>query len=299
MLASAVAEAGSKGLLQSILHTLDLGRPQPNIAVDVVLMVTLAKGDLTQAERDALELTFAAQAYGDATWPEVIARSEELRDDAPFFTDAREVLFGAQYPDDAPDHALSVAARVATAGAPLAEEQVALLRALAEGLGVSDAHLSGLAPLWGYDAAPDQHLRLYRPAFSDPGQSQPLNLFNAIARAQGEELRILMFKLAAPRDLASLLDDSAHITEVGTLVEMGPHQLRIDAIVDTEQQEWWVRCLAKGEALYPLEHKLLANLVGTLATHQRLAFAYEGQLSPADEDMITHLDASKVIIQAV
>lgn len=294
-----MAEGGSKGLLQSLLETLDLGRVQPNIAVDAVLMVALAKGDLTQPELDALELTFAAGAYDDATWPELIARADALQSDAPFFTQARDALFAGQYSDEAPAHALSLAARVGTAGAPLADEQVALLHALAEGLNISEQGVNDLLPLWGYDAAPTKHLSLCRPLFCDPAQDKPINLFNAIARAQGEELRVLMFKLAAPRDLASIREENARVTEVGTLVEIGQYHLRVDAILDTDDEEWWVRCLAKGEALFPLEHKLLPTLLGTLAAHQRLVFAVQDQLSPADEEMITYLDASKVIVQEV
>lgn len=296
---SRVAEGGSKGLFRTLLETLDLAPPEGNAALDVVLTVALADGDFTGPERDAVERALAEGALGETTWEAVLSRADELEADAPFFTETRAHLLEARWPAEAKTRALAAAARVGSAGTPLADEQRAFFYTLAEGLGFDEATVEGLLPPWGFALAPAEEVGWVRPRFSDPDAREPANLFDALARARGEELRALAFKLSAPRDLASLELEGAKITEVGATVDLGDARLRIDAIVEAEGVELWVRCLARGEALYPAERRLFPSLLTTLADHQRLAIAYQDRLTPADAAAISNLDPHQLLCRAV
>lgn len=294
-----MAEAGSKGLFRSILATLDLVGPEDNVILDAILMVALADGGFSQAERDAVAWLIAAGELPDTDWSEVQPRAELLATEAPFFAESRARLARARWPEGTKPLALRLAAKVGTAGQPLDDEQRALWSSLAEGLGINEAERRPLLPTWGTAVAPPGAIAPHRPAFSSPDQVVPINLFDALARARDDELRVLMFKLTAPRDLASLRLESAQITEVGTIMEMGDHTLRIDAVIESPEQEWWVRCLAAGEALYPVERNLLPTLVTTLAAHQRLAFVHEGPLWPPDAQLLGELDPDKIVVLAL
>jgi len=292
-----MAEAGSKGLFHSILATLDLVGPEDNLALDAALMVGLADGGLSMEERDALERALADQTLKDTTWPQILDRAELLATEAPFFSESRARLARGRWTEEQVHDALRLAARVGTAGTPLIDEQRAFWSSLAKSLGVKEPQLQALLPKWGTSTAPASEVAMLRPAFSSPDQAEPINLFDALARAEGPQLRAMMFKLSAPRDLASLRLDDAQITEVGTVLELGDHSMRLDAVLEAPEAEWWVRCLSDGEALYPVERVLLPHLLTTLAPHQRFALVHEGDLSPADQLAIAELDADRFITQ--
>ena len=91
--------------------------------------------------------------------------------------------------------------------------------------------------------------------------------------------------------------EEAQITEVGRLLSTGDHQLRVDAVVEGDGQEWWVRCLARGEALYPQERVLWPGMVASMGPDQRLAIVRQGPLYPGDQALLDELPADRVINQ--
>lgn len=293
--ASLRAVSAPRGLLQSLLGGRDT-RSEEELVLDTVLLVALADGTFSQAEQDAVE-RLIVEAPLAVTWPRVGSRADALEREAPFFTAARKALLKRRWSNEAKRRALRLAAFVGTAGSPLEHEQRGLWMSLAEGLKVPEPELQELLPPWGFGRAPGDAVRLTRSTFNDPEVPFRGALFDALATARGDALRLLMFKLSAPRDLASLRLEEAQITEVGRLLSTGDHQLRVDAVVEGDGQEWWVRCLARGEALYPQERVLWPGMVASMGPEQRLAIVRQGPLYPGDQALLDELPADKVINQ--
>lgn len=266
---------------------------------EVALMVTLADGVFHEAEQDALERALAEDELEGVTWQDLTTRAEALLAEAPFFSEARRALFAQRWSEVGRRRALALAMRVATAARPLADEQRALLYRLAEGLEIPENHVERLQPPWGLDQAPPEAVRLLRADFANPDADFAGTHFDALARSSETQLRLLMYKLSAPRDLASTLLDGARITEVGRRVSLGDHGVRLDAVIENEAEEWWLRCLAKDEALWPRERVLWPSLASTLAQHQRLVLVHEGPLYPGDRELVARLDPDRVQAQSI
>lgn len=286
--------AEPRGLFQSLLGSFDRG--DDALVLDAILLVALADGTFSLAEQDALERIIVESPLA-VTWPQVSARADALEREAPLFTDALPALVGRRWSDADKRRALRLAALVGTAGSPLEPEQRAQLGRLAEAFGVRDAELLTLLPPWHYGRAPADAVRLPRSTFDDPEAPFRGSLFDAIATARGDALRLLMFKLAGPRDLASLRFEEARITEVGRLISTGDHQLRLDAVVEADGEELWVRCLAEGEALYPQERVLWPGVVAKMSPTQRLALVHQGPLYPGDQALVDELPPEHLIDQ--
>ena len=293
-----MADGAPKGLFQSILESLDPWRGDDALVLDAILLVALADGTFSLPEQDALERVILETPL-DVTWGRVGARADALERDAPFFSGARDALVAQRWAEPDKRRALRLAALVGTAGSPLEQEQRALLFELAAGLGVPEAELMTLLPPWRFGRAPGDAVRLPRSTFDDPEAPFRGTLFDALASARGDALRLLMFKLAGPRDLASLRFEAAQITAVGRLISTGDHPLRVDAVLEGEGQEWWVRCLARGEAMYPRERVLWPVMVAGMGPDQRLAVVREGPLYPGDQALLAELPPEKVIEQVL
>lgn len=287
-----MADGGPLGLFQSLLAGRDKAEGRP--MAEVALMVALADGAFRPAEQDALERALAEGELEGVTWQELSQRGEALLAEAPFFSEARAELFTQRWSEVGRRRALALAMRVGTAAAPLADEQQALLYTLAEGLGIPEGHVERLEPPWGRAQAPAEAVRITRAEFADPDADFAGTHFDALARSSEVQLRLLLYKLSAPRDVASTLLEGAGITEVGRRISLGDHTVRLDAVIENEAEEWWIRCLAQDEALWPRERVLWPSLASTLAPHQRLVLVHEGPLYPGDRELLARLSAEQV-----
>ena len=263
------------------------GRLTPKLLADALLMAVLADGRLTEQEADALSWTLAHRAeLAGLEWDWLILRASELVEDAPLFFDLRQRL--AEEVTDPRDRrlALTLAHRVAGAHGPLAEEEEALLRSLAQAFEIGEmeqAELLRAAP----PGSPKFTWR--RSAYSDPTR-KPTTFFDALSAAGDPgEARILIHRLHAIRAAWDTRFRTAKLGMLGHTVAIEGHHLRIDAVLRHQNRIVWFKTLAVGEALYPRERHLLKPLLAQRPPGTDMVLAYSGPLSPADHSTVEAL----------
>ncbi len=274
---------GVTGLLQSLWGG---GPPrQAGPLLDVILMVALTDGPLDAAEWDGLAWVLGEEPLlAGVSFRQALARARALAGDAPLFADARDEL--AQTLDDPELRQRSVVLAAAIAGAlrPLDEDEHALLNALARGFGLSEATLAALLRR-ADEQRPKGHLWARSP-FNDPLRPRP-NLAELLAQTRDDRgLRQAAFKLAAVRSLMTKLSDHAEVARTGEPLETARGAWITDATVLAEGRQYWVRCLAPGEALHPAEHELLETLLPLLPAEEGVLLVSTSELSRPDRELV-------------
>ena len=260
------------------------GRLTPELLADVLLMAVLADGRLTEGEVDALSWTMAHRPeLAGLEWDWLILRASEVAEDAPLFFDLRQHLAASVTDPKDRRVALTLANRVAGAHGPLAEEEQALLRSLAEAFGIGEAEQTELlrAPPPG-----SPRFTWRRSSYSDP-TAPAVPFFDALARAADPgEARILIHRLHAIRALWDTRFRDGKLCQFGHRIEVDDHHVRIDGVFLHNGRTAWLRTLATGEALYPRERKLLARLLAQRPKDTDLYVTHTGPLSPADRSTL-------------
>lgn len=252
-------------------------------------MTALVDGGLNQRERDALShLLTKHDALRGLEWSTVLARADELADDAPLFSDAREDVAKRLTDPERCRFAIALAAEMASADEHVEEEEHAILMTLANSLGIPDEEAQEMVDA----AASRDRAGPVRVAFNDPRKTDESSLADAVRKAKtNRHLAALLFKPRAIRGVATQLEQGK-VTKVGTRVPIGLHHLRIDGTITHESKQWLVRCVAPGEALHDDEYTVYKMLVEQLDDKTTLVFAHAGELVPADEDFLDSLGSS-------
>ena len=257
------------------------GRLTPHRLADILLMATLADGQLTEREVDSLSWAMAHRPeLAGLDWDWLIQRAGDLAEDAPLFSDVRQRLAGSISDPKDRRLALTLANRVAGTGGPLVEEEEAILRSLAEAFEIGEAEQTELfrppapgAPAFTWRRSP----------YSDP-TAPDIAFFDALARTRdGGEARVLIHRLHALRTLWDTRFKSFTLSALGHRVAVDAAHIRFDGVFETEKQTAWVRTLAVGEALFPKERRLLKALLEAPPRATEILVTYSGPLSPADK----------------
>jgi hypothetical protein len=193
--------------------------------------------------------------------------------------------------------AISLAARIVGAGRPLRNEERAILSELGFELEIMGTDLDKLlVPSEGEEAR-----GFLRAAVNDPSDEDAPTLFDSIANAAGdEELRLLTYKLYALRRVLDTLPPGSDLVSAAEAVRMGPHFARVDGVIDlADAGQCVVRCLAEGEAMHPAEHTALAGISSELKELSFLMIAYQGSISPMDQEFLDGLDQTKLRVEKV
>ena len=270
------------------------GRLTPPLLADVLLMAMLADGRLTETKLDALSWSMAHRPeLAGLEWDKLLVRASKIAEDAPLFFDLRQRL--AASISDPKDRrlALALAARVAGASAPLAEEEQALLRSLAAAFEIGDAEQAELLrrPPPGSPA-----FTWRRTGYSDP-TVPPAPFFEALAHAREPgDVRVLAHRLHALRILLDTRFRDAVLLELGHPLPVDGEHFRIDGILQNDGQAVWAKTLAAGESLHPRERALLP---GIKRKSERagiaLCISHSGPLSPPDSLLFEELDDLEIL----
>ncbi len=257
------------------------GRLTPELLADVLLMVTLADGRLSEREIDALSFAVAHRPeLAGLDWDWLFTRADELAEDAPLFSDLREALPEAV--TDATDRRLilTLANRVAGADGEVAEEEEALMRSVASAFGIGETEQAELLrpPPPG---APIFTWRRVQYAFP---QSPPVLFFDALATArEPSEIRLLIHRLHAIRALWNQSYPGGEMIALGHAVPVGSDHFRVDGVFRQAERTKWVRTLAAGESLFPEERTILPALLADRPPNTDVVIAHSGPLSPPDK----------------
>lgn len=274
-----VADRSHRGLID--LFWGREGKLTPERLADVLLMAVLADGRLTEGEADALSWTLAHRPeLAGLAWDDLILRARELVEEAPLFSDLRARLTEELTDPADRRRALTLANRVAGAQGPLAEEEEALLRSLANAFEIGEAEQAEL-----FRAPPPGSPRFTwrRSAYSDPTIPKPKPFFDLLADARDPgEARILLHRLHVIRAIWDTRFRDAKLGMLGHTVATDGHHIRIDAVFRHQARIVWIKALAPGESLYPRERQLWGTLLANKPRNTDLYLVYSGPMSPAD-----------------
>lgn len=238
-------------------------------AAELALIAALAEEGLDQLALDRIARGAVTEvALAGLDWDWLLERAEQLRAEAPLFSEAREQVVAELARSSVASPALAFAARLVS-GSNAGEAQ-ALLSDLARRLGLSLPSPAG--PLPG----------LTRARFDDPEDATEVPFHVALARAEAEERRLLLGKLQLARACLRRLGGRSRILELGPRIPMGPILLRLDASISGPDGVYNARLLAAEEALHPAEHGPLAELAARLPPGERLLVGHASPLWPPD-----------------
>lgn len=281
----------------SILQSLFGGRSsrQRDALIDLLLVATHADGEVSTTDHDriarAIELHDELRGYD---WDEVLSREERIKEDAPLFAETRGRLAKDLADRDLRRFGLSLAARCC--GTPLAEEERAMLHQLADLFGLAEREREAILTPWT-KADPFQ-LGYVRSAFNDPRAVSRTTWIDALARAETDsELALLTFKATAARSAITRLSEETELVSLGEVIEVEGASLRIDAFLRAGDKSWLARFLAKGEALYPLEHRLWVQLLERMESSVSLLVGYQDTLPPPDEAALRRIPPERLLAE--
>lgn len=289
------------GILEGLWSSWSGNRSSAEAMVEVLLMASLADGELTPEGYDRI-----ARALRDhpqlhtADWDWVVHRAGELAEEAPLFFDARVAI--AERLTDRNDQrlALTMAARLVGAGRPLDEAPRAVLGALAGAFGIPEVEQSGLFGPSGVVDSTD--LGFARCDFNEPTRRESPSLFEALRGAESDiERRLLLFKLVGVRRLLWSLGSTpaAHVVKLGERLRFEQLHFRVDAVVEHEGRRSLVRFLAANEALHRAEHGLMRALAERLPETASVLVVHDGPLSPEDDSFIRGVDPERLGTRAL
>jgi hypothetical protein len=215
-------------------------------------------------------------------WDWVLESAEALAEDAPLFSEARARIAAALAGTSGATFALRLALGVVGPGP--AEDARALLVDVAARLGV------------GLPEAPVDPLPgLLHARFSDPESATELRFHEALARARGEERRLLLEKLQLARGCLHALGPRSRVVELGRPIPHGHVLLRADVVIDTLGATYLGRLLGRGEALHALERRMLPELADAQPLGRRLLLAHRGALAPPDRAWLGGLSTDALL----
>jgi hypothetical protein len=264
--------------------------------IDLLLMAAHADGEATSEDFDriarAIETNAVLQGYD---WDEVLTRAEAVRDDGPLFSDTRERVAKDLGDPELRRFGLTVAARCCRS--PLAEEERALLRELADHFALKEQERDAILSPWT-EVDPFQ-MGYHRCSYNDPDATQRPSWVDALSKAATDtELAILVFKAAAARIAMARLSETSELVSVGEVVDFGGGLgLRIDALVRAGERTWLGRFLAKGEALYPKEHELWVQILDRMDSSVSIFIGFEESLAPHDEAALRRIPPERILAE--
>ncbi len=268
---------------------------QKEALIDLLLMASMADGVVSQGDLDRIARAIETEsALSGIEWDRVQERIPGIEEDAPLFSETRARV--ARTLRSAQLQALGLQLAAEFFGEPLADEEKALLRSLAEAFEFDDDTTEDLIVPWRKIDPLQSGYRRCR--FNDPEGNKHLSLAEALADASDdEELGLLSFKLAAARAALTSLPEGAELVSVGESVEIGEDLFRVDALIRQGEQSFVARFLDENEAMYPREHALLPEVLERMESTVSIYVGFAGALAPPDEGALQLLDPARVRTQ--
>lgn len=272
-------------------------RPQGALLADVILMTALADGSLDQSERDGLAQALRnEELLEDLEWDEILDRAEEIEHDAPLFSDTRREVAKHLKDPAIRRRAITLAARVVGTNRQLEDEERAILSSIAEGFSIPEDEARSIID----EALAEQGSAYVRIKFNDPRTLDLVDLPDAIRRTPDDQaLAALLFKPHAIRTAISARLEGAKVDAVGEKLQVGLHELRIDATVTSGSERWLIRCVAPGEALHEDEYAVLKMLLEQMEKDTYLMVVHTDELPPGDEAFLQGLDAPRLVLERI
>lgn len=282
-----------RGLLRNLALTRSQQRTEQEVLVDVVFMAVLADGLSSDAKIEQAAKTLESYAEIQGLPGERLrARAEELRLDAPFFSDVRADIATDLVHGPTRRLALTLAAKVAAGSRPLESEELAVLQALGTDFAIPEREREHLIQPWtrGGGAGAPKGYRVC--GFNDPASRPVISVFDYLGHAPGNDQFVLaMHKLHAIRGVMSRWFESGEIVAAGESIGIGPHFFRIDAYLTWQDQRLLFRFLAPGEALHPLERDIIELLVYRLEVGAKMILVPAGVLAPEDWALVREVNS--------
>jgi hypothetical protein len=295
----AVPERLKRGLLESVLSSVDGMVATRKRLVDVILMVSLADSFVSDAELERIAESIGQ--YGElngVSFDYIYPRIEELQLTAPLFSEEREHLVRELTDPRARRLSLALAAKLIGESRPLAEEERAMLVGLADAFKIPEAEHPSLFAPWSRPAFGDASTYQLC-GFNSPERTTKKTFFEAMGGTENEaEFKMLAHKVTSTRHLITKSFEGAEILAVGEMIRVGPYAFHSDAIIEhsikTQQEVGYqrhvTRFLAPREALHPLEHSVLATLAHRLDDNARILIVHTGDLSSQDRVFLQGFD---------
>lgn len=250
--------------------------------IELALVAALAQERLHQTELD--RIARAIQELPELSgidWDWLINRIEELRGEAPLFSDARDRIAAVLGRSALASFALTFAERLLWEGP--ADDARFILSDISNRLSVDPT--APESPLPG----------LLRARFNDPADPDDIPFHTALARADPIERRLLLFKLQAARSVLDRLGPGSYVVDVGRHIAWGMALFRADAVIQAMSGRYTCRFLAPEEALHPEEHRLVPGMVTDLRFGEHLLFGYAGRLGAPDAAALEALPSDVVV----
>ena len=281
----------------AIFNSLFGGRSsrQKDALLDLLLMIAHADGQVSTVDLDRIARAIETHSeLGNVDWDDVLAREELVRLDGPLFSDTRDRVARDLVDPALRRFGLSLAARCASI--PLANEERMLLAALADAFSIPDADRDAIFAPWSQ--ADPNRLGYVRSTFNDPSSRERSTWAEALGRAESDdELAILMFKASATRSAMTRLSETTQLVSIGDVITAGDKSLRVDAYLKVEDRAWLGRFLARGEAMYPEEHRLWPELLERMESSVSLFIGYAERLPPPDAAALRRLNPDRLLIE--
>lgn len=207
-------------------------------------------------------------------WDWLMTRAEEIRAEGPLFSDVRttviEVLERSELAGLALDFARSIVDE------PSDDAEVIL---------TDVAHRLDLELPADREPLPG----LYRGRFNDPEDTTDIPFHEALARADGPERRLLLFKLRAARFALAHLGRGARVLELGRHIPRSRFLFRADALIEAATGRYTCRFIASAEAMHPAEHRILLEWSDELRFGEHILIAHDGRVAPPDGALLETL----------
>jgi tellurite resistance protein TerB len=288
----------TSGLIQSLVRS--TANDAERIA-DVMLMTALADGFISDVEfnriREAM-LTYAE--LEGITAQRITERANELRDNAPLFSEPRDQLVRELVHPKMRRLAITLAAKLVGFERPLQEEERALLYSLAQAFRIPDAERNSLLAPWTSPIFIGDTNNYERCLYNAPGRIQESSIFDAMASSgppPDPEFKLLVHKVSATRSLIAQRFEGAEIHAIGEVLRVGPYGFRIDALFAYNLELYVARFLGPGEALHPLEHAILSTLMHRLDDAVKVLVVHAENLSSSDRVFLSALDPAVIRVE--
>jgi hypothetical protein len=261
---------------------------------DVMLMTALADAFINQTDFERIKDEMLGYAELDGiTEAWIRQRADELRDNAPLFSEPRDHLVRELLDPKTRRLSISLAAKLVGDNRPLQEEERALLYSLAQAFKIPDGERNALLAPWTSPMFVGDTANYERCIFNAPGRAKNDSIFDAMTESDGPpnpEFKLLVHKISATRSLLSRNFDGAEIHAVGEVLRIGPYGFRIDALIAHNLELIILRFIGPGEALHPLEHSILATLVHRLDQSVKVIVVHADDLSSSDRVFLASVD---------
>lgn len=289
-----MAERANRGLIQSLVKNPALS-DRERIA-DVALMTALADSLISESALAQIIRSMLEYVELEGIAPEwMVRRTEELRDNAPLFSEIREQLVRELTDPRMRKLALSIAAKIVGSNRELLEEERAVLYSLAQAFRIPDGERNALLAPWRASIFIGDTLGFNRCEFNAPDLSTDQTIFEAMGAAVTDpEFRLLVHKVSAARHLLTQTFEGGDIDAVGEVLRLGPYGFRIDTLFRHNLHHYIARFLGPAEALHPLEHSLLGMMAHRLDEAVHVLVVHSDDLSSTDRVFLAGLDQNVV-----